>query len=49
MTATTLCLIAGGLFSALAAALAFAFAARAGHLDDLEETKFHMLREDERR
>jgi hypothetical protein len=49
VSATTLCLIAGGLCSAVAAALAFAAAVRAGHLDDLEETKFRMFREDERR
>jgi hypothetical protein len=42
----TLCLIAGGLATAAAAALAFVAVVRAGHLDDLEETKFQMLRED---
>jgi len=46
MTAMTLCLIAGGLATAAAAALAFAAAVRSGQLDDLEETKFQMLREE---
>lgn len=46
MTVLTMCLIAGGLASALAAAMAFVAAVRSGQLDDLEETKFQMLRED---
>ena len=46
MTTLTICLIAGGLATAIAAALAFAAAVRSGQLDDLEETKFQMLREE---
>lgn len=46
MTALTICLIGGGLATAIAAALMFAAAVRSGQLDDLEETKFQMLRED---
>ena len=46
MTALTLCLIAGAIASAVAAALVFAGMVRSGQLDDLEETKFQMLRED---
>lgn len=49
MTALTVCLVAGGIASALAAALAFVWAARSGHLDDLEETKFRMFREEQNR
>lgn len=47
MTALTMCLIAGGLATAAAAALVFVAAVRGGQLDDLEETKFQMLREDQ--
>ena len=46
MTALTICLIGGGLATAIAAALGFAAAVQAGQLDDLEDTKFQMLRED---
>ena len=46
MTTLTICLIAGGLATAIAAALVFTAAVRSGQLDDLEETKFQMLRED---
>lgn len=49
MTALTLCLIVGGLVLAASAAMAFAGAVRGGHLDDLEETKFQMIREKENR
>ena len=49
MTALTLCLIVGGLTLAASAALAFAGAVQGGHLDDLEETKFQMIREKETR
>ena len=49
MTALTLCLIVGGLVLAASAAFAFAGFVRAGHLDDLEETKFQMIREKENR
>ena len=47
MTALTLCLIAGGLATAVAAGLCFVGAVRAGHLDDLEDVKFRMLREED--
>ncbi len=49
MTALTLCLILGAACSAVAAGLTFAGVVRAGHLDDLEETKFRMIREDDHR
>jgi len=49
MSALTLCLLAWGLATATAAGLCFVGAVRAGHLDDLEDTKFRMLREDEDR
>jgi cbb3-type cytochrome oxidase maturation protein len=49
MTALTVCLIASGLATALAAALFFAGAVRSGQFDDLEEEKYRMLREDENR
>jgi len=42
----TLCIIAGGLSSVIAAAMVFVAAVRSGQMDDLEETKFQMLRED---
>ncbi|MHB8875375.1 MAG: cbb3-type cytochrome oxidase assembly protein CcoS [Myxococcaceae bacterium] len=49
MTALTLCLLAGALLSAAAGGLLFVGAVRAGQLDDVEEAKFRMLREDENR
>jgi len=49
MTALTICLMTAGIASAVAAALAFVWAARSGHLDDLEETKFRMFREEQDR
>ncbi len=49
MTALTLCLIAAGLATAIAAGLFFVGAVRSGLLDDLEDVKFRMLREDDRR
>ena len=49
MTALTLCLIAAGLATAVAGGLFFVGAVRSGQMDDLEEVKFRMLREDETR
>ncbi len=49
MTALTLCLLAGGIACAIGAALFFAGAVRAGLMDDVEEAKFRMLREDPNR
>ena len=49
MTALTLCLIAGAVATATAAGLYFVIAVRAGQMDDLEEVKFRMLREEENR
>lgn len=49
MTALTLCLMAGGIFTAAAAAAVFVAMVRTGQLDDLEETKFRMIREEENR
>jgi cbb3-type cytochrome oxidase maturation protein len=50
MTGTlTFCLILAGIASATAAGFFFIGAVRSGQLDDLEETKFRMLREDENR
>ena len=46
MSMVTLCLIFGGLVTAVSAGLCFAWAVRSGQLDDLEEVKFRMLRED---
>ncbi len=48
-SALTLCLIAAGLATATAAGLFFVWAVRSGQLDDLEDVKFRMLREDEHR
>jgi cbb3-type cytochrome oxidase maturation protein len=48
MTALTLCLIAAGIAMAISAGLFFVWAVRSGYLDDLEDVKFRMLREDER-
>jgi cbb3-type cytochrome oxidase maturation protein len=45
----TICLIAGGVVLAAAAAIAFAASVKGGQLDDLEETKYQMLREDDHR
>jgi nitrogen fixation-related uncharacterized protein len=49
VTALTLCLILGGLCTAAAAGLAFAGLVRSGQLDDLDEAKFRMIREDDHR
>ncbi len=49
MSALTLCLIAAGIATAVAAGLVFVAAVRSGQMDDLEETKFRILREDENR
>ena len=46
LSGLTLCLILGGLAFAAAAGFLFAAAARTGQLDDLEDVKFQMLRED---
>ncbi len=45
----TACLIGGCVASAFAALFFFVWGVRSGHLDDLEDTKFRMLREDENR
>ena len=45
MTPLTIGLLAGGLCMAIAAGFIFAAAVRGGQLDDLEEVKFQMLRE----
>jgi len=42
----TLSLILGGLAFAAAAGFLFAAAVRSGQMDDLEDVKFQMLRED---
>jgi hypothetical protein len=47
VTALTACLIAWGLVTAAAAGLVFVGAVRAGHLDDLEDVKFRILREED--
>jgi cbb3-type cytochrome oxidase maturation protein len=44
----SLCLIVGALVSAVAGALFFAFAVRSGQMDDLEDVKYRMLREDDK-
>lgn len=49
MTALTLCLIVAGIVTATGAGLFFVGAVRSGLMDDLEETKFRMLREDDNR
>lgn len=49
MSALTLCLLAGGLCTATGAALAFAWAVRAGLLDEIEDVKFQLLREEDDR
>ncbi len=49
VTALTLCLIVSGLATAISAGLFFVGAVRSGQMDDLEEVKFRMLREDENR
>jgi cbb3-type cytochrome oxidase maturation protein len=45
----TICLIAGGVVLAIAAAIAFTASVKGGQFDDLEETKYQMLREDDHR
>lgn len=47
MTVLTLLLLAGALAMGLGAGLVFAFAARTGQLDDLEDTKYQLFREDD--
>jgi hypothetical protein len=47
VTALTLCLIASGICAATAAGLFFAGAVKAGLMEDLEDVKYRMLREDE--
>jgi cbb3-type cytochrome oxidase maturation protein len=47
MNLLTLSLILGGLAMGLGAGLWFAVAVRSGQLDDLEDVKFQMLREDD--
>ena len=49
MSLLTLSLILGGLAMGLAAGLWFVAAVRAGQMDDLEDVKFQMLREEEDR
>lgn len=49
MSALTLCLIAAGIATAAAAGLVFVGAVRSGWMDDLEDTKYRILREDEHR
>lgn len=49
MNALTLCLIAAGIATAVAAGLVFVGAVRSGWMDDLEETKYRFLREDDNR
>lgn len=46
MSLLTLCLILGGLAMAAAAGFLFVAAVRSGQMDDLEDVKFQMLRED---
>ncbi len=46
MSLTTLSLILGGIAMGLAAGLWFVVAVRSGQMDDLEDVKFQMLRED---
>ncbi len=43
---TTLCLILGGLAMGLAAGLVFMMVVRSGLMDDFEDVKFQMIRED---
>jgi nitrogen fixation-related uncharacterized protein len=49
MTALTLCLIAAGIATAVSAGFFFVGAVRSGWMDDLEDTKYRLLREDENR
>ncbi len=49
MSALTLCLIAAGIATAVSAGLFFVGAVRSGWMDDLEDTKYRLLREDENR
>jgi cbb3-type cytochrome oxidase maturation protein len=46
VTLLTLALILGGLAMAAAAGFLFVAAVRSGQMDDLEDVKFQMLRED---
>ncbi len=48
-SALTVCLIVAGIAMASGAALFFVGAVRSGQMEDLEDVKFRMLREDERR
>ncbi len=47
MSALTLCLIAAGSATAVSAGFVFVGAVRSGWMDDLEDTKYRLLREDE--
>ncbi len=47
MSAMTLFLLVGGLFMGGGAALAFTWAVRAGHFDEIEDAKFQMMREED--
>ncbi|MDF1563643.1 MAG: cbb3-type cytochrome oxidase assembly protein CcoS [Deltaproteobacteria bacterium] len=46
MTLMTLILLASAVLMAAGAGLIFAWAARSGQFDDMEEAKYQMLRED---
>ncbi len=48
MSLLTLSLILGGLAMGLSAGLWFVLAVRSGQLDDLEDVKFQLLREDDK-
>ncbi len=47
MTAMTLLLLGGALCMGTAGALIFVLAARSGQFDDLEDTKYQLLREND--
>jgi len=47
MTAMTLLLLGGALCMGFSAALVFVLAARSGQFDDLEDTKYQLLRDDD--
>ncbi len=47
-SALTLCLIVSGLATAVAAGFVFVGAVRTGMMDDLEDTKYRFLREDDK-
>ncbi len=49
MSPMTLGLMIGGVLMAVAAACIFAWASLDGQFDDLEEAKYQMLREEEKR